>query len=169
MTRLTALWLTAAGLLAVLAWEISGSPQEDVVPARSPATAVTAPPEPGEISTREWVATVLARPLFSPDRRPAVATATAGAGLSGLPRLTGIMVGPFGRSAIFAADSHKPIIVQEGARIAAYTVKTIDAAEVRVVGPDGMRVLHPAFEPAATGDQAVLAPQRRIGQAALPR
>ena len=52
----------------------------------------------------DWVVTVLARPLFSPDRRPPADTVIVASGrtVPGLPRLAAILVGPFGRSAIFA-------------------------------------------------------------------
>lgn len=170
MTRLAALWLVAVVLMATVAWEIDGAPQADVMPARQHAVVAASALTASAIDrSTDWVATVLARPLFSPDRRPGAEITTAGAGQAGLPRLTAILVGPFGRSAIFAADSRKPVVVQEGARIDAYTVKAIDAAEVRVVGPDGVRVLYPAFQSAATSNQGAVAPQRRFGQAALPR
>ena len=172
MTRLLGLWLIAAGLLAVVGWEITAAPQADVMRERRPAvTEAVAVPEPATDLTEEWVAKILGRPLFSPDRRPDLEATTAGAGSSGLPRLTGILVGPFGRAAIFDADSRKSIVVPEGARVNAYTVKAIDAAQVRVVGPDGVRVLYPAFQSAPVGDQGTAAPQRRFGQAAaaLPR
>jgi hypothetical protein len=142
MTRLSGLLLVCTGLAGVIALEISGAPSEDVAP-----------------------------PLFSPDRRPAAdAASVAGSSLPGLPRLAGILVGPFGRSAIFAADGSKPIVVQEGGRVGAYTVRSIEMTQVRIVGPDGAQVLNPSFDQApnksATG---ALAPARRPGQAPLPR
>jgi len=107
---------------------------------------------------------VLARPLFSPDRRPPADAVTVASGrtVPGLPRLAGILVGPFGRSAIFAINGAKPIVVQEGGRVAAYTIKSIEATQVRLLGPDGAQVLYPSFEPAA-------APARRPAQAPLSR
>ena len=94
---------------------------------------------------------LLARPLFSPDRRPTADAVTVASGrtVPGLPRLAGILVGPFGRSAIFATNGAKPIVVQEGGRVAAYTIKSIEATQVRLLGPDGAQVLYPSFEPAA--------------------
>ena len=80
----------------------------------------------------------------------------------GLPRLAGILVGPFGRSAIFATNGAKPIVVQEGGRVAAYTIKSIEATQLRLLGPDGAQVLYPSFEPAAS-------PARRPAQAPLSR
>jgi hypothetical protein len=172
MTRLSGLLLVCTGLAGVIALEISGAPSEDVAPPQTrTGTTIARTPQPTTNRTRDWVATVLARPLFSPDRRPAAdAASVAGSSLPGLPRLAGILVGPFGRSAIFAADGSKPIVVQEGGRVGAYTVRSIEMTQVRIVGPDGAQVLNPSFDQApnksATG---ALAPARRPGQAPLPR
>jgi len=164
MTRLSALLLAAGGLVAVIALEVSNAPHGDVAPLREQATpAASSTSRPIANHTGDWVATILARPLFSPDRRPAtVATAVDGSRLVGLPRLTGIMVGPFGRSAIFATGDAKPLVVQEGARVASYTVKSIESMQVRLLGPDGEQVLHPSF-------QTVAAPGRPVRPAPMPR
>jgi hypothetical protein len=170
MTRVAGLLGISGALAAIIAWEIAGAPQADIKPPpQRPIAAVSQAPTPDADRTREWIATVLARPLFSPDRRPAADTASvAGTALPGLPRLTGILVGPFGRNAIFAANGRRPIVVQEGARIDAYTVRSIEAAQVRIVGPEGMRVLYPTFE--AGSDKAASGPLApRAGQAAAPR
>ena len=108
---------------------------------------------------------MLARPLFSPDRRPAADAVTVASGrtVPGLPRLAGILVGPFGRSAIFATNGAKPIVVQEGGRVADYTIKSIEATQVHLLGPDGAQVLYPSFEPAAAPAA------RRPAQAPLSR
>jgi hypothetical protein len=166
MTHLGGALLVAAALVAVIVLEVSGSPADDV--ARSQThTVPTAPPISLATAdhTNDWVATVLARPLFSPDRRPAADAVTVASGrtVPGLPRLAGILVGPFGRSAIFASNGAKPIVVQEGGRVAAYTIKSIEATQVRLLGPDGAQVLYPSFEPAATPAA------RRPAQAPLSR
>jgi hypothetical protein len=70
------------------------------------------------------------------------------------------MFGPFERSAIFAPDGAKPIVAQEGARIAGYTVKAIEATQVRLIGPSGSTVLYPTFAAAAAS---------RVTKAPLPR
>ena len=172
MTRLSGLLVLCAGLASVIALEIGNAPSGDVAPLQTRATtAITSTPQPATNHTRDWVTAVLARPLFSPDRRPAADVASvAGSSLPGLPRLAGILVGPFGRSAIFAADGSKPIVVQEGGHVGAYTVRSIEMAQVRLVGPDGGQVLNPSFDQApnrtTTGAST---PTRRIGQAPLPR
>jgi hypothetical protein len=59
-----------------------------------------------------------------------------------------VLVGPFGRSAIFAGPaSGKPAVVAEGGRIAAYVVVSIRPGEAVLLGPEGQRVVHPAFDP----------------------
>jgi len=94
-----------------------------------------------------WVSTVLARPLLSPDRRPAPpGDAAAPAAGAALPRLTGTLVTPSGRSAIFAGGA-APLVLQEGGRVGAFTVMRIEAGQVMLAGPDGVRVLGPRFDP----------------------
>jgi hypothetical protein len=171
MKRMAGLFAIAAVLLAIIAWEIGSAPQPSEAPSHPPARLGASPAnEPQADLTRDWITTVLARPLFSPDRRPAPNTpVVSGTGLPGLPRLTGILVGPFGRSAIFVANGRKPIVVAEGARIEAYTVKSIEAAGVRVLGPEGMQVLHPTFQPSPDRAAGSGIPPHRIDQVALPR
>lgn len=169
--RLAGLLVIVAGLASIIAWEIGNAPTADVAsPHPSVAVAGARVPASEADRTGDWVATVLARPLFSPDRRPAVDTATvAGTSLPGLPRLSGILVGPFGRQAIFAASGRKPIVVEEGAKIDAYTVKSIDATQVRLLGPNGMQVLKPSFQASSDRSDVAAVPARRMGQAAVPR
>ncbi len=169
MTRLAALWLIAVGLMAVVAWEIADAPSAEVAPTRQRAAAsASAAPAPDADLKLKWVATALTRPLFSPDRRPVADSAVAGAGLSALPRLTAILVGPFGRKAIFAGDDRKPLVMQVGARISTYTIQAIDLEQVRVVGPDGVRVLYPTFEAAPANGQGAPAAQPQTRPAASP-
>jgi len=147
--------IAACLLGATLAWELgafSVRQPADIAHPRIPAPAArTAEPD----HTAEWVSTILGRPLFSPDRRPVPASsATAGgpAAPQGLPRLAGVLVGPFGRNAIFATDGSKPLVVTEGGKVNAWTVQSIEVGSVKVKGPDGAMTLQPSFasSPAAT-------------------
>jgi hypothetical protein len=166
---LAVLLVAAAGLAATLAWELGAfAPRDALIAPRPRAAAATAPPEAAPDHTREWIAAILARPVFSPDRRPAADIAsTPGVRLpEALPRLSGVLVGPFGRSAIFAVDGRKPLVVDEGGRIDAWTVGTIEADTVQVSGPGGARTLHPSFAspPASAADPAgATMPRQRIG------
>ncbi len=130
------------------------------------ATRVPAVPEPGRAPapavdhTREWVGTILARPLFYPERRPqtVAVSAAAPAANPGLPRLAGILVTPSGARAIFAMpEGAKPVTVGPGAQVGPWTVQRIDARAVTVAGPDGSRDLHVAFENPLAGPVPTLA------------
>lgn len=159
MTGLVAALLGIAGLAAVVALEVINAPQGTVESLRSRPAAIPPAKSASVDHSGEWVSSILGRPLFSPDRRPSSAAAAV-AGLPGLPRLSGIMFGPFGRSAIFAPDGAKPVVAQEGARVAGYTVKAIEATQVRLIGPNGSIVLYPTFAAAAAS---------RVTKAPLPR
>ncbi len=103
------------------------------------ATREAVLPDPAHV--QGWTATILARPLFSASRRPA-ATVTSG---PQQPRLAGIVVGPAGRRAIFAGSGDaRGSVVAAGQQAGAWHVVAIDDDSVRVVGPDGPRVLHPS-------------------------
>ncbi|WP_458094231.1 hypothetical protein [Roseomonas sp. WA12] len=113
-----------------------------VAPATSPASAGGGPGR-----TAEWAATVLARPLFNPDRRPLMqGSAVAPTSGTALPRLTGTLVTSAGRSAIFASGP-APVVVQEGGRIGGYTVMRIEPGQVLLTGPGGARTVNPGFDP----------------------
>ena len=118
----------------------------DLAPTRArPLTTPEAPVPPAVSLMREQVATVLARPLFAPNRRPA---AGGGAAPSGLPRITGILVDGGRRTVIFAAaEGGRPIVVGEGGEVAGFRVQSIESGQVTVLGSDGARVLRPSFDP----------------------
>lgn len=92
-------------------------------------------------------ASVLRRPLFRADRRPALAAPDASP--PPLPRLSGIVVTASARRAIFAGGKDgKPVAAAEGERVGPARVVRIGAREVVMVGPDGAHVLRPASQPA---------------------
>jgi hypothetical protein len=145
----TGLLAIACGLTAVVAWEVGAfAPPANVALPPPRVAAATAQPITPPNHEGEWVATVLARPLFSPDRRPpSEGSVAVGDPIpDGLPRLAGVMVGPFGRSAIFAVDGEKPLVLREGGRVNAWTVRLIRAGEVEVEGPGGTRTVRPSFQ-----------------------
>jgi hypothetical protein len=89
----------------------------------------------------EWLNQIMARPLFSPTRRPVETT------VSGLPRLTGIVVAGSERVAIFAAPANEhPIVAHSGTRVGAYEVQTIADDGVTVLGPGGITLIRPIFD-----------------------
>lgn len=120
-------------------------------PAPDIATARRAPPfspaqHPRDVDA--WQAASLARPLFSRGRRPPPETRQIAAATrpAPAPRLTGVLVGPFGASAVFVAGgSDKPVTVQEGDQMGIYRIRRITPGEVLVDSPDGPLVLRPSF------------------------
>jgi general secretion pathway protein N len=146
------LGLLASALSAVILLDLDpAGKMEANLPQAAPRRVALAPsPTPGGGGpgrTAEWAATVLARPLFNPDRRPlAPGSAAAPAASTALPRLTGTLVTSAGRSAIFAS-SPAPLVVQEGGRVGGYTVMRIEPGQVLVTGPGGARTVNPGFDP----------------------
>lgn len=62
--------------------------------------------------------------------------------------MAGVVITASGRRAIFAAKNGvKPLVVGEGGQVGAFTVQSIRAGQVTVLGPEGERVLKPAFDP----------------------
>lgn len=97
-----------------------------------------------------WVATILARPLFSPTRRPpAPGAAPAKAAVAEMPRLTGVLITDAASGAMFARPGERPIVVHTGDRIGPYQVTSISAGQVTLTGPAGPVTMHPAFAKAA--------------------
>jgi hypothetical protein len=95
------------------------------------------------------LATILARPLFSPGRRPPHSNAGNDADNAGIgdARLAGIVVAPGHRFAIFAPTGAKPLVVTEGETISGWRVDSISPSEVSLTGPDGTKTVQPKFDP----------------------
>ncbi len=147
-------WLPVAGVMLVLAgilaWESTATedPAEPAVAGtRTPRVAET--PRPDAKALDGIASTVLARPLFNPDRRPPAeppaGLAAAEAAPEAPPRLAGVIVGPSRRSAIFADSAGHPRIVAEGGTIGRFTVQAIAPNEVTLRSSDGERLLRPAY------------------------
>lgn len=156
--------LALAGLGAVAAVVLPTllqAPTPDIAADRraSPATPAQ---HPRDVDT--WEAASLARPLFNRGRRPPAETRQLAAASPppAAPRLTGVLVGPFGASAVFVAGgSDKPVTVQEGDQMGIYRIRRITPGEVLVDSPDGPLVLHPSFSPAT--DRRPAPDQRAAG------
>jgi hypothetical protein len=140
-----ALGLLAAGLGGVILLELDQQPGAPVHAAArvaaTPRAAVVAGDESG--AQQQWVATLLARPPFSPDRRPAASTVANPRSVAGVPRLAGILISPNRKLAIFATDgAAKPLTALEGDAVGRYRVLSIEVGEVILHGDDGTHVLH---------------------------
>ena len=111
--------------------------------------------------TDKWLATALGRPLFSHDRRPTDADPNGGSGtLGSLPRLTGVVIGPFGQSAIFAAtDGGRPTVLTVGQTLGEYRVEKIEPGGVTVFGPEGRHQVSLAADAKERHDLAAVLPR----------
>jgi len=152
MSRIAfALFAAIAGLGLTIAVELNQAERAPPPPlADNPAPrAARAAAPPPEDRTAALVATIEARPLFSPTRRPAAEAEARATAEQPLPRLTGIMVTPTERRVIFEGTD-KPLVLQEGDRLGQFRVSSIAVGQVTVLGPGGPITLHPAFssEPA---------------------
>jgi general secretion pathway protein N len=148
-----------AGVIGVELHQAAVQPSAAVIaPARGQAKPAVVPGAADAAAlVGQRVATILARPLFSPDRRPIGASGEAEPGLA---RLTGIMLTAGGKAAIFAGPSDgQPVVVSEGGHLGRYELAAIDADGVTVIGPDGQRVLHPTFDPKPPAVTPVAQPQ----------
>lgn len=129
----------------------------DRVPAIGAATVADRPLQPPpnrpEAARRdgkrrqEDVAGILARPLFNSSRRPwrqAAGPAPAARPVTTLPRMTAILIDGKARSAIFEGDG-KPIVLTEGGHMGPFTIQSIEAQQVTIIGPEGKRVIHTSF------------------------
>jgi hypothetical protein len=170
------LGLLSLALAGIIALELrSGGQDAELAPAApSRAAAPVQPPTPlaSADQLQAWSDTILARPLFSPSRRPpAAGAAAAGAPPPALPRLAGILMDGGRRSVIFASQGERrPVVVSEGAGLDGFRVELIEAGRVTVVGPGGRQVLRPSFDPNPPPPVAVpaQAPPGQPGPPGLP-
>ena len=138
-------------LAVVIALEIgagfgNGEPAPPIATRFAAPAAGAANSTTSRSETASWTATALARPLFNPERRPVQEATTSAVLVTETPRLTGVMVGPFGKRAIFATDDDgKPMVVDEGGMVGGYVVQAIEDGTVTVNGPDGPQTLRPSF------------------------
>ncbi len=96
-------------------------------------------------AAEQWAATVLARPLFTISRRPPrVETSRGTAAAPDQARLSGILIGRFGRQAIFAPEGGgKPLVLGEGAQINESRIQSIQPNQVILASG---AVLTPSFD-----------------------
>jgi len=129
---------------------------------RAPAAEVSSPPSSAgalridAASIEEQVETVLARPLFSPSRRPADMPAgnlTADLGLERL-RLAGIITAPGRRLAIFADTDGKPLAVAEGQSVKGWQIESITPRRVSLSAAGGIVNLRPQSSSASADPAA---------------
>ena len=155
----------AAALAGIIALEITGRSGDDdaVIPAPLRQPAPAPPPAAARPADQaaSWAGVALARPLFSPARRPAARTeASVAATPARLPRVAGILISPGSKSVIFAGGAGgKPVVAREGGQVGAYQVQSIEVGRVTVVGPEGVRVLSASFDAATPARSPPVADQ----------
>jgi hypothetical protein len=159
-------WAARLGLLPVLAGLLGLVLLAELRPGGNDGGALPAVPLPrgaaamADPDVQGWTQTILARPLFNPDRRP---SGVAG-GNAGLPRLSAILIGRGMACAIFAADGQKPLVVQPGGLVDGDRVRSISADQVVLLTAAGLVTLRPQF---AKGTAPAAAP--RLSVPSVPR
>jgi hypothetical protein len=140
------------GVLILL--ELSEQMSHPVPPAAGLPNLDNAPGVSSDIGAdpHQLTSAILARPLFSPTRHPSPATGTEVSSnfeLGGA-RLTGIVIAPGERLAIFDMKGSKPVVLNEGETVSGWRVDSIAPSEVSLVGPGGLKTLQPKLDPAHT-------------------
>ena len=149
---------TALALAAVLFFELrqgAGGAGRERGPGRTEHSEPSRPKPLAATSTasaESRAKPLLARPLFSPTRRPAekaVQDASTPGPAAPLPRLAGVIVTPGGRWAIFAASGGKPATLREGDRLNGFVVQDIRPGHVSLRGMRDVRLVVPTRGQAA--------------------
>ena len=142
----------SAAFGALLLTELSDATDQPIglpVAARMQSTATPAAQRP---RVEELVRAALAQPLFSPSRRPpdrATGDRTVAPELPNM-RLTGIVIEPERRLAIFAVPGSKPLVRAEGETVNDLRVESIGPNQVSLSGPNGSTTLEPKSDPSMT-------------------
>ncbi len=93
---------------------------------------------------------LLSRPLFDPSRRPPAAPAQDATAPVEIPRLSGIMITPTEKIAVFSPAMGAPIIVSQNSRFGPFTVLAISGENVTIKGPGGVTVVRWDFSDRGT-------------------
>ncbi len=139
-----------ARLAAVLCGVIARECVQTTPPTRKPpdisgqfAALPPRPPAVDETRLRGWTATILARPLFEPARRPPLPTAKT----PGFPRLTGIVIARELKEAIFVLPgAPQAVVVTPGSHLDGMLIAGIAATGVLVADGAGTRLMRPSFD-----------------------
>ncbi len=134
-----------AGLAGLIAFEFMSDEANRPGLAATPARFETATAQPAERPKPDDLAVIVASPLFSTTRHPSEPSETAAAAEPDLKniRLTGIVVQPDSRMAIFAIAGAKPMIRSEGESVMNWRLDRILPDEVSLSGPLGSRTFEP--------------------------
>jgi len=139
-------WLPAAEAPVIVPVAISQKAPHGAKSGAADAAA-DADADDSDKDSGSWAETILGRPLFALNRRPAKAHGGgARIAASGLPRLSGIIIAGASRRAIFMPDGGKPVVLAEGASIEDGTIRQIAVDRVIVASTKGDMTLYPSFD-----------------------
>ncbi|MBV8457206.1 MAG: hypothetical protein JO122_11395 [Acetobacteraceae bacterium] len=133
-----------------------GAPLPELTPEAKRAAPALPHNRPGLVQDRDarWSDTILARPLFSPTRRPAKIVGPQTTATVETPRLTGVVIAADGTGAIFVGPDTKPVFARIGDRIGPYKIAGIAEGQVTVETATGTEILHPEFAQASSATTA---------------
>lgn len=160
-----ALLLPILGIIACLLLVTIGfealAPSEaepELAPAAAAPDAAAAPTGQGASAAQsaQWMATILARPLFAVSRKPDSGTAAPGPVVADepandLPRLSGIFMDNGKKHALFQPTGDvPPLVVGEGETLTGswkgWQVDKIEFTTVTLSGPNGQTTVEPKFD-----------------------
>ena len=156
MQPLRAFGVLASLLAGMIALELASVAEEDEPAA--PAEAITLPPPlpPRAERSAAWAEAALARPLFNEDRRPPSPPAPSLAAKPRLPRLTGTLLGPFGRRALMVdGNGDKAIALGESDQVGVWRVEAISAGAVTLSSSEGTWSIQVSYKEAPQAGTSV--------------
>ena len=163
MTRIIQLAFAGlcAGLLLLIAAELFQMRGQNLSPSLKAAVGMTAVnARVPQLDMEAAVAEILARPLFSPARKPLQILSVSNAGeISGdTPpqlhgRLAGVMIRPGAREALFTRAGQRPIAVKVGGEIDGWKIAAIEPDRVILSSAFGSQTVRP------TNDTEVVRPR----------
>jgi general secretion pathway protein N len=170
MMERAAIWPSGlAALLGIIALAEIFAPADVAPPIAAPRETTAAAVSQADVSSlaAAWSATILARPIFRPDRRPLEA---APAAPTAMPRLTAIVITAAGAAAIFVGDDGTAVAVRKGGLVDGQLVRSITAGAVTLAGPTGITILRPQFgaAPSAAPNADAQAPAAGVPASGFP-
>jgi hypothetical protein len=141
MIRLTALRLAGCAVCAGLVLVDFGSSGDQSSSSETRLSAAQTKPAASQIRR-------LADPLFSPTQRRAEASSSTDDADTSLRdvRLTGVVIEPDRRIAIFAVSGAKPLVLSEGDTLKDWRLDSISPGKVLLSGPAGNVALEPKVD-----------------------
>ncbi len=142
------LYVLSLGLAVTVAAELTVDGPRLATAPEPPALTSGVKAEPTRaVDLERLAAAIRERPLFTPGRRRLAPAAVVPAEESTVheitARLTGLMIEPGSREALFASDGRKPFAARPGDQIEGWTVTSIEADGVTLNSPFGERRLRP--------------------------